>query len=115
VKLREMFPQGARMIRLRSMLVLFVVLVLSVSFAVPAEDAPETAYDESESLPCESTPLVSMAVPEISATAPTVRLPASRWRLESPRRPGATERDNRKDRVYPSSDSLTILDHLLRC
>jgi hypothetical protein len=53
----------------RSVLVLFVVLVLGVSFAVPAEDIPDTAYDKSESLPCESTPVVSIALPKIVAAA----------------------------------------------
>lgn len=37
-----------------ALLVLFVGLVLSASFAIPAEDVPETVYDDSESLPCET-------------------------------------------------------------
>jgi len=45
---------------------------LSLSFAVPTEDVPETAYDESESLPYEMTPLLSAdLVPE---SAPTVQV-----------------------------------------
>jgi hypothetical protein len=104
---------AARMAYLRSVFVLFVVLILSVSFAVPAEDVPETAYDESESPPCENTPVVSTAVPETFGEASTVRPRASR--LDSQRRHGAPHLDNRKCRAYPNSDSLTILDHSLRC
>ncbi len=46
-----------------SILILFVLLGFGVSLAVPAEDVPETAYDESEALPYESTPLFSIVVP----------------------------------------------------
>lgn len=48
------------MIYLRSILVLFIGLILILSFVVPAEDALETAYDESESLPFDRTPTVSI-------------------------------------------------------
>ena len=42
-------------------LLLLAALVLGLSFAIQAEDDPETAYDESESLPCEVTrPLVTV-------------------------------------------------------
>ena len=44
-------------------LILFVLLGFGLSLAVPAEDVPETAYDESEALPYESTPPVSILVP----------------------------------------------------
>lgn len=100
---------------LRSMLVLFVALVLSVSFAVPAEDVPETAYDESESLPWESTPVVSLATPEISAKAPMVEPRVSRPLLESSSKPSTPSVDNQRRRTYRSSGFLTNLDHLLRC
>jgi hypothetical protein len=103
------------MIQFRSMLLVFVALVLSVSFAVPAEDVPETAYDESESLPCESTPVVSAAVPETVPEAPCLRPRASWLRLDSLRRPGAPHLENRKSWADPISASLIILDHSLRC
>ncbi len=48
---------------LRPMLVLFFALFLSVSLAVPTDDMQETAYDESESLPCDCTSVVSFAPP----------------------------------------------------
>jgi len=57
----------------RSVFVLLVALVLSVSCAVPAEDMPETAYDESDSLPFEGNPVVSIAEPEAALEAPAGR------------------------------------------
>jgi len=43
----------------RSVLAFLLLLGLSVFLVVPAEDLPETAYDESESMPYEMTPLLS--------------------------------------------------------
>ena len=53
-----------------SILVLCVLLGFGVSLAVSAEDVLETAYDESEGLPYEGTPLFSIVVSP--AAAPTV-------------------------------------------
>lgn len=101
---------------LRSILVVFVALILSVCFALPAEDVPETVYDESESLPCESTPAVSILAAEISVEVPTAVPGACRMLLvASQEERKAWQLDGEKSRVYASSDSLTILDHLLRC
>jgi len=47
----------------RSVLVLLLLLVFNVSVVVPAEDVPETPYDESEALPYEGTPVFSIAWP----------------------------------------------------
>jgi hypothetical protein len=49
--------------RASSILVLFVLLAFGVSLAVPAEDVAETGYDESETLPYENNPPVSIVVP----------------------------------------------------
>jgi hypothetical protein len=57
-----------------SILILFVLLGFGVSLAVPAEDVPETAYDESEILPYESTPPVSIVV-SIGAARTTQAVP----------------------------------------
>ncbi len=46
-----------------SILVLCLLLGLGVSLTVPVEDVPETAYDESESVPYEVPPLFSTAAP----------------------------------------------------
>jgi len=59
-----------------SILVLCVLLGFCVSLAVPAEDVPETAYDESETLPYEATPQLSIhvtqnPVSEVAGRAPT--------------------------------------------
>jgi len=62
------------MTRASSILVLFVLFAFGLSLAVPAEDVPETGYDESEGLPYEGTPLF-----------PTVPLAAARTRQSSPR------------------------------
>ena len=51
----------------RFALVFFVLLVFGVSLAVPAEDLPETAYDESEGLPYASTPLFSDVISQAAA------------------------------------------------
>ena len=59
-----------------SILVLFVLLAFGASLAVPAEDVPETAYDESEGLPCEGTPLFSIVVPLVAART-TQAVPSS--------------------------------------
>jgi len=49
--------------------VFVVLLVMSLSLTVPAEDLPETAYDESEALPYESTALISDVMPQAAASA----------------------------------------------
>lgn len=53
-----------------SILVFCILLGLGVSLTVPAEDVPETGYDESEALPYECTPLFSSVVP-LAATRTT--------------------------------------------
>ena len=72
---RQDFPSksSARMSKSRSVLVLLIAVVLAMSVAVPAEDVPETAYDESEALPYESTSVFSIAVRKAVAPAPAVR------------------------------------------
>jgi hypothetical protein len=50
-----------------SILVLCARLGFGVCLVVPAEDVPETAYDESEGLPYEGTPLFSIVVPLVAA------------------------------------------------
>ena len=42
---------------------LFVLLSFGVSFGIPAENAPETEYDESETLPYESAVPFSVLTP----------------------------------------------------
>ena len=59
-----------------SILVLCVLLCFGASLAFPAEDVPETAYDESEALPYEGTHLFSIVVP-LGAARTTQAVPIS--------------------------------------
>jgi hypothetical protein len=59
-----------------SILVLCVLLGFGASLAFLAEDVPETAYDESEGLPYEGTPLFSIVVPPVAART-TQAVPSS--------------------------------------
>jgi hypothetical protein len=54
-------------------LMLLTAVVEGLSVAVSADDVPQTAHDESESLPYESTSVSSIAVPNAVAQAPAVR------------------------------------------
>ena len=103
------------MTKLRSALVLLVALVVGFTLAVPAEDVPETAYDECDSLPYESTPVFSVAIPDPFAEEPAVRPPVSLPRLGSLRRLGAQRFDHGTGSPVPISGSLTVLDHSFRC
>jgi hypothetical protein len=103
------------MSRSRPLLVLLIAVVLGLSSVVPAEDAPETAYDESESLPYASTAMFSIAVPSAIVPVPVGRLLVALSRLGSLRRLGALRFEQVRGLPYPICDSLTILDHTLRC
>jgi hypothetical protein len=96
-------------------LILFVLLGFCVPLAVPAEDVTETAYDESEGLPYEATPLFSSEVPQASAWIAKAELRCDSLlrfnSLTKCRKPG---REN-DTRLHGVPDSLTILNHSLRC
>jgi hypothetical protein len=49
-----------------SIFILCLLLGFGMSVAVPAEDVPETAYDESEGLLYEGTPLFSIVMPLVA-------------------------------------------------
>jgi hypothetical protein len=95
-------------------LILFVLLGFGLSLAVPAEDVPETAYDESEGLPYEGTPLFSIVVP-LAAARTTQALPNSLHpRLGAPS-PffSARVRDTVANRATDTRISLALLCTLL--
>ena len=94
---------------LRPALVLLAAFALSLSFVIPAEDLVNTAYDDSEVLPYESTLPFSITQDE-SVLAPKQEFPPQQ--REGKRRMLAepSEREAR-----PTCDSVTILDHSLRC
>ena len=50
---------------LRTALIVIIASAFGWSFTVLTPDVPETAYDESEFLPCENTPALSSAFSEI--------------------------------------------------
>jgi hypothetical protein len=71
--------------RRRSSILIFCVLLgFGVSLAVPAEDVPETVYDESEALPYESTPVFSTVVPLMAARTIQAVPSSLRSRLGAP-------------------------------
>ena len=94
--------------------VLLAACALCLSFAIRAEDVPETAYDESGSLPYESAPAVFIAVLKASTEVPALRPPCSRLRFCSVRR-CAHQHPDCGTRGLSLSRSLAILHHSLRC
>ena len=97
----------------RIILILFVLIGLFVSPVFPAEDIPETAYDESETLPYETTPLYSLIVPQGLARAASAELGHEffiRFTTLVRRNPCFTGKS-----TYRISGSLTILNQSLRC
>lgn len=75
--------------RPRSTLILFVLLILGLSLAVPAEDLMETAYDESESLPYQRALLISDLVPRATAATTQAVRSAGQGQFAGPFRIGA--------------------------
>ena len=96
----------------RCILILFVLLGLGVSLTVPAEDVPETAYDESEALPYEGAlPFSTLAPQQESArTAKTGSLLRS---ISVMKRFQLRRENNTVSERIP--DSITILDRSFRC
>jgi hypothetical protein len=102
--------------KLGSAIVFSVILTFGLSLAVPAEDVPETSFDESESLPYESTPLFSIVVVQVATRAAEhglawvspVRFAFLNGYSECypPYGPGP---------VHPHPDSSTIFDCSFRC
>jgi len=58
-------------------LVLFAVLGLTLFLVIPAEDLSETAYDESELLPYETTPATANLIAQLAASV-IQRVPSAR-------------------------------------
>jgi len=99
---------------LRSALALLATFALSLSFAVVAENLPETAYDESESVPYVATPPFSGDfVPGSAAALQVVPTVPDSLFPHAPKRFGWAW--NRGLAAHPLLGSLIILDHSLRC
>ncbi len=101
--------KGTYMRRPCSILLLCLLLACGVSVALPGGDLPETAYDESESLPCLSTPAFSLAVSMAFVRAPVQQ------NIVALRSSGSFRSALLRARAYPIGASLTIRDHALRC
>jgi len=102
------------MSHLRCILVVLVAVILGLSFAVPLEDNPETTYDETETLPYESTPLFSS---DALVVARPLQSPPS---YASPLGPGyRTSRDQGRPKcrelAVHAARHLMLLDCQLRC
>ena len=98
-----------------SVLILFVLLAFGASLAVPAEDLPGTAYDESEEVPYECVPHFSGALPQASA-----RTASSEFSIDSVSCLHFLTKERRLPRENNSlshfvPDSLTIINQSLRC
>jgi hypothetical protein len=97
-----------------SILVLFVFLAFGVSLSVPTEDVRETAYDESEGLPYEGTPLFSIALSPLSARTTQAVLSSLHRRLGDPSLfTRARVRDTDAHRSADAGVSLALLRTLL--
>lgn len=99
----------------RSVLIFLLLLGFGLSLAVPAEDVPETPYDESETLPYERTPLFSITVTQPSdRTAKAEPRSDSLLRFNSSTKRGQRRREE-SARLHRVPNLLTILNHALRC
>lgn len=97
-----------------SALVLLVAFVLGLSFAVPAEDVPETPYDESEALPYEITPLFSIVLQHSGRTLPRAPMFASSFDTGFMTRHAEILIEQSERSAHPISDALIVLDHSFR-
>ena len=94
----------------RFALVLLAAFAIGLSLALPAEDVPETPYDESESMPYESTPSFSI-MPQESALAPKLNYRSQLHREAKRKMPaGRPEHES-----HPTCDSVITLDQTFRC
>jgi hypothetical protein len=100
---------------LQSVFIVCALVLAVLSFALPTEVVPETAYDESESLPYETSALFSIAVPKDVSEPSADPAAASLPRVACLRRLGLGLLDQRTGSAHPICDSLTILDRSLRC
>jgi len=95
-------------------IILFVLLGFGVSLFVPAEDVPETAYDESEATPYEGTPLFSIAASQASSRITKADSSGSRLHLNTSSR-GCNRSRDKKAQSDDIPGLLIILGHSLRC
>ena len=98
----------------RFALILFVLVVLGLTLAVPAEDVLETTYDESETQPYEAIPLLCIASPLTARGMTQAVLNGARPRSDTPVRPAvATSNDRDQHPTAEARIALALLCTLL--
>ena len=98
-----------------SILLLCVLLGFGLSTVIPAEDLPETAYDESESFPYVIISAFTITVLKPAAQTPAARniiVPLGVNSLNAPARQFSSQWADSSCRIC---DSFVILDQSLRC
>jgi hypothetical protein len=99
----------------RPAIVFLVILTLGLSFAVVPGNVPETAFDESEALPYESSPLFSIVVPQVAARITQQGVSSLHLRPVAPSLfAAARDRDTDASRSAEARVSLTLVC-TLRC
>jgi hypothetical protein len=97
-------------------LLLITSLVLGLSLAIPAEDDPDTSYDESEEVPYDVSPGPSIEALTQSVSSPQAPLePGSLTQSGSIANSKEVRADKEKSPARSISESPTILGHSLRC
>ena len=100
----------------RSAIVFLVILTMGLSLSVLPEDVAETAFDESDTQPYESTALFSIIVRLAAArTAADGLTGVSPLRFAPVTGCSGCRLPYERLLAHPDSDSLTILDCSLRC
>lgn len=90
-------------------LVLLLTSMFGVSLVLPAQDILETPYDESESLPLESTPVFSIQVRSFTSSVPGGLSMAAISTAVFPERPKIGERLYRPPLRYEPIFLCTLL------
>lgn len=99
--------------KLHSTFYFVALLWLGVWLIVPAQDIPETAYDESEPAAYEHTLVFLVAVSRSVSAAKLVRPNRSLFPLSC--LSGFCKHRHTTGSTYPISYSLAVLDYVLRC
>lgn len=99
-----------------SVVVLVGAFVLGLSVAVPAQDIPDTPYDESESLPYQGAPSSPNKLIEEQARADRpMRMFVALFRASTDIRPDGNSPVRTERAGEPVRESLAILNCALRC
>ena len=99
---------------MRFAIIIVMSLALGLFLALPLEDLPETAFDESQTQPLERPVLFTGRPLHVAARAdrPSRNL-EDELGVSSMMSVGDAERTSPP--LHPNPDSITILDHSLRC